>query len=607
MLKSGIGRKIAAAGKPGWRRVSLIGLSAVVFACSLAATAWALGELTQKPGDAGCISQGGVGGCRPGIGLLGAFDVAVSPDGNNVYVASRGADAVAIFKRSPDGALEQLPGTAGCISESGVGGCQSGKALNRANSVAVSPDGKNVYVASIVSNAVAIFKRSPDGTLEQLPGTAGCISQSGGLVGCSPGNGLTFAFGLSVSPDGKNVYVASANDDAVAILNRNPDGTLEQLPGTAGCISQEEFGVAGCRPGIGLHSAASIFTSPDGRAVYVASTGLSDSVAIFDRNPDGTLHQLPGTAGCVSQSRSRECQLGIGLVGATDVAASSDGKTVYVASAGSDAVAIFTRNDDGTLEQLPGTAGCISQGGIGGCRPGNGLDTAEAITTSPDGGNIYVASAQSDAVAIFNRNPDGTLEQPPGAAGCISQGGIGGCRPGIGLDFASNVSTSPDGKNLYVTSAGSGEGSDAVAIFDRAGPPARADTLAPTVSGFKLAPKRFKAAPKGRSSFRFKLSEPAAVEIVVDRVRPGRKAGKRCKKPTPKLARRPRCKRFIGVGKTLSFQNRPAGDNKIAFNGKLSGRALKRGLYRASLTAKDPAGNSSAPQSARFTVLQSRK
>jgi hypothetical protein len=30
------------------------------------------------------------------------------PDGNNVYVTSRGSDAVAIFKRNPDGTLEQF-------------------------------------------------------------------------------------------------------------------------------------------------------------------------------------------------------------------------------------------------------------------------------------------------------------------------------------------------------------------------------------------------------------------------------------------------------------------------------------------------------------------
>jgi DNA-binding beta-propeller fold protein YncE len=56
------------------------------------------------------------------------------------------------------GALTQLVGTDACISEDGAGGdCADGIALNGARSVAASPDGRNVYVVSEFSNAVAVF------------------------------------------------------------------------------------------------------------------------------------------------------------------------------------------------------------------------------------------------------------------------------------------------------------------------------------------------------------------------------------------------------------------------------------------------------------------
>ncbi len=598
MQKPGRGRNIAAAGRSGWRRVSLAGLSAVVLLCSLAATAWAVGELTQKQGTAGCISESGSGGCRPGIGLDRAAGLATSPDGKSVYVASE-SGAVAIFNRNPDGTLEQLPGTAGCISRGGIGGCQPGIGLRFARSVGTSADGKSVYVASPVSDAVAIFRRNDDGTLEQPPGQAGCISQAVG-EGCRPGIGLNGATSVTTSADGKSVYVASLEASAVAIFNRNPDGTLEQLPGTAGCISRG--GVGGCRPGVGLGFADGVATSLDGKSVYVSS-GISDAIAIFRRNDDGTLEQPPGQAGCISQAVGEGCRPGIGLNGAISVTTSPDGKSVYAASE-SAAVAIFNPNPDGSLVQPSGTAGCISEGGVEGCQPGIGLRSARSVATSADGKNVYVASAESDAVAIFNRNPDGTLEQPPGAAGCISQDGSGGCRLGIGLDGAGGIATSPDGKSVYVASPDT----DAVAIFDRAvpaPPPVSPDTSAPTVSGFKLAPKRFKAAPTGSSSFRFALSEPAGVKIQIERARPGRKVGKRCKKPTPKLAERPRCKRFTGAGER-GFQGRSAGVNKIAFNGKVSGRALKPGSYRATIRATDAVGNRSAPKRASFTVLAAK-
>jgi DNA-binding beta-propeller fold protein YncE len=126
MLKPRRGRKVAEWGRSSWRRVWLAELSAVILVCSLTATAWAVGELTQKSGTAGCISHQGSGGCQPGIGLEDARSVATSPDGKNVYVASEFSDAVAIFNRNLGGTLEQPPGTAGCISQGGVGGCQAG-------------------------------------------------------------------------------------------------------------------------------------------------------------------------------------------------------------------------------------------------------------------------------------------------------------------------------------------------------------------------------------------------------------------------------------------------------------------------------------------------
>ena len=74
---------------------------------------------------------------------------------------------MAVFDRAGDGTLTQKPGPAGCISDTGAGRCRDGTALDvlasdgASLSVAVSPDGKSVYVASRLSNAVAIFDRTP--------------------------------------------------------------------------------------------------------------------------------------------------------------------------------------------------------------------------------------------------------------------------------------------------------------------------------------------------------------------------------------------------------------------------------------------------------------
>ncbi len=81
------------------------------------------GALTQPAGTAGCISEDGSGTCADGHGLIGGGSVAVSPDGKSVYVASpvRGI-VVRLNRNTTTGALSQPAGTAGCISEDGLGG-----------------------------------------------------------------------------------------------------------------------------------------------------------------------------------------------------------------------------------------------------------------------------------------------------------------------------------------------------------------------------------------------------------------------------------------------------------------------------------------------------
>ena len=107
------------------------------------------GAITQPAGAAGCVSETGAGPCADGHGLDGPTSVAVSPDGKSVYVASTISDAVARLNRNTTtGAITQPAGAAGCVSETGAGPCADGHGLNSPYSVAVSPDGKSVYVAS---------------------------------------------------------------------------------------------------------------------------------------------------------------------------------------------------------------------------------------------------------------------------------------------------------------------------------------------------------------------------------------------------------------------------------------------------------------------------
>ena len=114
-------------------------------------------SLVQLPGSKGCTVDRAVAkpGCRSARALdgpapfLGSRAMALSPDGRNLYVASSGSDAIAIFRRDPrSGALTQPQGPAGCVAAEGAAGCAPAVGIDGPNSLAVSADGRSVYVTS---------------------------------------------------------------------------------------------------------------------------------------------------------------------------------------------------------------------------------------------------------------------------------------------------------------------------------------------------------------------------------------------------------------------------------------------------------------------------
>jgi DNA-binding beta-propeller fold protein YncE len=232
------------------------------------------GRLTQKPGAAGCVAHTAASGCVDVTALDGPDSVTVSPDGSSVYVASEMSGAVTVFDRAGDGSLTQKPGLAACISDTGAGPCRDGSGLEGARSVAVSPNGSSVYVAS--NRGFAVFDRAADGTLTQKPGLAGCISHAGAGP-CAEGRGFFTPTAVAVSPDGTEVYVTAFLNGAVAVFDRAADGALTQKPGLAGCVSNT--GLGPCVDGTALDDAESVAVSPDGNSAYVVS---ADGVAVFD-------------------------------------------------------------------------------------------------------------------------------------------------------------------------------------------------------------------------------------------------------------------------------------------------------------------------------------
>ncbi len=366
------------------------------------------------------------------------------------------------------GQLSPHGGKGSCISVK-ERGCRKGRALFGAENIAISPDGRNLYVASYTGDSVAVLDRDPDGgALSQRAGAAGCVQEHGKAAksGCTPGRGIEEPDGVAVSPDGKNVYVVGHDSSAIAIFDRDPrTGALTQKGGTAGCISSEPS-EDGCGKTESILAPLTLAISPDGRSVYVASSGFPTeghnvrtsatgrSISIFERDAGtGALTQRPGRAGCVSGAGTGgNCEFVAGLGEVLALAISPDERNLYAANRGPDSVLVFDREpSSGSLSRAPGRAGCFStDGSDGACTKTPDLDFPSGLTLSPDGRTVYVAAQASAAIAVFDRDATtGALTRKRGRAGCVSA--KSGCTAGRQLRRANSLVVSPDGHNLYAT------------------------------------------------------------------------------------------------------------------------------------------------------------
>jgi DNA-binding beta-propeller fold protein YncE len=439
---------------------------------AIAETPGALAELASSPAS--------------GSGLNGTQDVVVSPDGNNVYSIGATDDAITEFARNADGSLTQV----GCIADVNASGStcatQTAIGLENPQAIAISPDGKNVYVAAETSDAepdIAEFTRNPDGSLTPVSGND-CIAETGDAIcDVADAHGLGVdepPNALAVSPKGNNVYVGDEQDQAVATLTRNPaNGSLTEPGGAADCIQDGSVDSGDCsNTGRGLSEVTGVAVSPDGADVYTVGApnpGTDGSIAAFSVGAGGTLTQI----GCLGNAENaEECGNAIGIVGISGLLVSPDGNNVYTASQFEGGpIAEFSRGADGTLRQLSSPNDCIEEQGVEYnftcASTGVGIGSGYRLAISPDGANVYAAapiggcSSQhgcSDVAEFARDGTTGALTQLAAPDSCIQDSSVVGSEcpneNGTGLG-GPGVAISPDGNNVYVT------GSDGIAEFAR--------------------------------------------------------------------------------------------------------------------------------------------
>ncbi len=234
-------------------------------------------------------------------GLEGAFDAIVSPNGDHVYVTGAAEDKIGAFHRGSDGELAWF--------DTYIDGLEDIVNLDDPRGIAMSPNGKNLYVASNDDGAVLTFRSFPDtGQLDFVESDAGFFSpvndvevsrdgtrvyaafDSGvrtfrrntstgalSLIGLTPSDPpaepLASVFGLAASPDGGHVYASvDSLDEGVATLRTRANAALDyqELDSISEFIDPSDVAVSG-----------------DGRHVYLSGGSVGDGhIAAYSRQPE---------------------------------------------------------------------------------------------------------------------------------------------------------------------------------------------------------------------------------------------------------------------------------------------------------------------------------
>ena len=232
----------------------------------------------------------------------GPFALRLSPDGKNLY-AGTSTGAVLTLDRLASGALIERPGPAGCARDGGDDDCFNATGLGGiVRQLAISPDGRSVYVPSPTRSGIVVFDRDAAGTLTQRSDVARCVTSNGlpvsGQEQCAKEPRLSGGgSAVLVSADGRFLYAPVA--DSVLTFARRADGSLQ----FASCINDR--GDDGCTAGKGMSSLAFLDISPDGEDIAVENLFAPNALVFLHRDPaDGSLSQDPGINACLTPNGS---------------------------------------------------------------------------------------------------------------------------------------------------------------------------------------------------------------------------------------------------------------------------------------------------------------
>jgi hypothetical protein len=234
---------------------------------------------------------------------------------------------------------------------------------------------------------------------------------------------------------------------------------------------------------------------------------------------------------------------------------------------------------------VPAGATGVSSGGTQQTQPGGASVTFKWAAPAPAVSTSAAAIDNGAAVLHGTVNPNDTsitdchFEIAPGAdVPCAQQVGGGSSPVAVSANAHGLKGGTAYRYRLVATSAG---GTSAGGQVDFTTAPGGANPGL-SLTGFKLTPSRFRAAPRKGTTFAFSVSQPSRVTITFERANKGG--------------------RYVKVPGKLSVKA-AGGKRKLRFLGKVGGRRLTPGAYRISAVASASA-HASPVRRAKATVLR---
>ena len=287
------------------------------------------------------------------------FGIAVTPDGKYVYVTNYEDNTVSIISTASQEVIK------GLSVDKLPGG------------MAVSPDGKFVYVGHFDATTFAVIATASQEIVDMLD----VGGELGGIMAISP-DGTTF-YVSRYAGAGRIIIISTSTGQAIGDIDVKPSMDIAIAPDGERLyivdpiaeefvqISAANHEVVGRIPlGQDAHDFTQFAVSPDGDLVYVPTDNLVTFVSKKSK-------EVVGTVEIGSEA--------LGPFSLTGIAVSPDGKYVYVANSEEDSVVIISTEsnsvtDSITVGRAPGT-----------------------IVVSPDGSAVYVANSLEGSVSVIAR------------------------------------------------------------------------------------------------------------------------------------------------------------------------------------------------------------